>query len=71
MAKKYTKDTKLGEVLNSPEASKIIGKYELPCLHCAMAKYEAEILTLGQVSEMYGTDLEGILKELNELKILN
>ncbi len=71
MAKKYTKDTKLGEVLNSPEASKIIGKYKLPCLHCAMAKYEAEILTLGQAAGMYGTDLDGLLKELNESKILH
>ena len=69
MVKKYNKDTKLAEVLSSPEASEIISKYKLPCLHCAMAAYEAEILTLGQAASMYDTDLDGLLKELNELKI--
>ncbi len=68
MAEKYTKDTKLAEVLNLPEATKVIGKYKLPCLHCAMAAYEAGVLTLGQAAGMYGTDLDGLLKELNELE---
>ncbi len=67
MAKKYTEDTKLSEVLKSPEASKIIAKFKLPCMHCAMAAYEAEMLTLGQVSKIYGLDIDGLLKELNEI----
>jgi predicted HTH domain antitoxin len=67
MTNRYTENTKLSEVLNSPEASKIIAKYRLPCLHCAMAAYEAGILTLGQVSKIYGIDINGLLKELNEI----
>ena len=67
MAKDYNENTKLSEVLNSPEASKIIAKYELPCMNCAMAAYEAEILTLGQISKIYGINIDGLLKELNEI----
>jgi predicted HTH domain antitoxin len=63
----YTENTKLSEVLKSPEASKIIERYNLPCMHCAMAAYEAEILTLGQVSRIYGIDISELLKELNEI----
>ena len=68
MANKYTEDTKLEEVLKKPETSAVIAKYELPCLHCAMAAYEAKMLTLGMISKTYGIDLKGLLKELNELK---
>ena len=68
MAKKYNKETKLAEVLSSPAASEVISKYKLPCLHCAMAEYEAGVLSLGQAAGMYGTDLDGLLKELNELE---
>ncbi len=64
---KYTENTKLSEVLKSPEASKIIAKYKLPCFGCAMAAYEAGILTLGQVSKFYGIDIDSLLKELNEI----
>jgi len=67
MTDKYNENTKLAEVLNSPEASKVIGKFKLPCLNCPMAAYEAGVLTLGQVSKTYGIDLDGLLKELNEL----
>jgi len=67
MVKKYTENTKLSEVLNSPETSKVISKYKLPCLHCAMAAYEAEILTLGMISKTYGIDIDEMLKELNKI----
>ena len=68
MGNKYSEDTKLEEVLKTPETSAIIEKYELPCLHCGMAAYEAKVLTLGMISKTYGIELEGLLKELNELK---
>ncbi len=68
MTNKYSEDTKLEEVLKTPETSAIIEKYELPCLHCGMAAYEAEVLTLGMISMTYGIELDGLLKELNELK---
>lgn len=67
MSNKYSEDTKLEEVLKTPETSAIIAKYQLPCLHCAMAAYEAKMLTLGMISKTYGIDLDGLLKELNEL----
>jgi len=67
MTDKYTEDSKLEEVLKTPETSAVIAKYQLPCLHCAMAAYEAKILTLGQIAKSYGIDLDGMLKELNEL----
>ena len=68
MSNKYSVDTKLEEVLKTPESSAIIAKYELPCLHCAMAAYEAKVLTLGMISKTYGIDLDGLLKESNELE---
>ncbi len=68
MANKYSEETKLEEVLKTPETSAVIAKYELPCLHCSMAAYEAQVLTLGMISKTYGIDLDGLLKELNELK---
>ena len=68
MTNKYSEDTKLEEVLKTPETSAIIEKYQLPCLHCAMAAYEAKVLTLGMISKTYGIELDGLLKELNELK---
>ena len=67
MTKKYNENTKLAEVLNSSEASKVVGKFKLPCLHCAMAAYEAGVLTLGQISKAYNIDLDNLLKELNEI----
>jgi hypothetical protein len=67
MANKYTEETKLEEVLKTPETSEVIAKYKLPCLHCAMAAYEAKVLTLGMISKTYGIDLKGLLEELNGL----
>jgi len=67
MAEKYNENTKLAEVLNSSEASKVIGKFKVPCLHCAMAAYEAGVLTLGQISKAYNINLDNLLKELNEI----
>jgi hypothetical protein len=67
MAEKYSETTVLGDILNDPEASKILAKYKLPCLHCAMAAYEMGMLTIGDASRTYGIDLEGLLGELNKL----
>ena len=67
MAEKFTEKTVLGDLLNDPEASKILAKYKLPCLHCAMAAFEMGMLTIGDASRTYGIDLEGLLRELNEM----
>jgi hypothetical protein len=64
--KKITKNTILSEVLKKPESEKILAKFNFPCLTCPMGKMEMEMLKIGQVCEMYGIDLEKILKELNK-----
>jgi hybrid cluster-associated redox disulfide protein len=63
---KFTKDTNLAEILKYPEAGKILAKYNLPCLGCPFVKIEIGSLKIGQVCQMYGIDLENLLKELNE-----
>jgi len=64
---KITESTTLTEILKSPEASKILAKYNLPCLHCPMAVYEMGMLKIGEVARMYGIDLKGLLEELNKI----
>ena len=58
--------TTLKEVLESKGAEKILAKYNLPCLTCPMAQFEMQKLTLRQVCEMYGIDVDKLLKELNK-----
>ncbi|HHE67633.1 MAG TPA: DUF1858 domain-containing protein [Candidatus Parcubacteria bacterium] len=66
MDKKITKNTTLAEVLEFPKAQEILVKYNLPCLTCPFAKLEIDKLKLGQICQMYGIDLESLLKELNK-----
>jgi len=66
--KKITSNTTLAEVLESEGAEKILAKYNLPCLTCPFAKMEMDQLKIGQICKMYGIDLKGLLKELNEKK---
>jgi hybrid cluster-associated redox disulfide protein len=63
--KKITKDTTLSEILELKGAEKILSKYNLPCLSCPMAKFEANELKIGDVCETYGINLEELLKDLN------
>ena len=62
---KLTDKTTLGDALATPGAEKIMAKYKVPCLTCPMAKFEMEQLQIGQVCQMYGIDLEKLLKDLN------
>lgn len=64
---KITKDTTLAELLDKPEAEKILAKYNLPCLGCPFAKFEMENLKIGEVCKMYDIDLKNLLKELNKI----
>lgn len=64
----YSKETVLSEILKNKKAEGILAKYNLPCLTCAFARMEMDKLKIGEVSEMYGLDLEGLLRELNNLK---
>ncbi len=66
--KKITKETTMAEIfLVCPEAERVLAKYNVPCLGCPFAKVEMERLKIGEVCDMYGIDIENLLKELNEL----
>jgi hypothetical protein len=65
MAGNITEETLLGDILKRPYGAKILSKFKLPCLHCPMAALEMGVLKIGDVSHMYGVDLENLLKELN------
>ncbi len=60
-----TAETKLGRILERPEAAETLAGYRFPCLSCPMAAVEMEELTLGWVAERYGLPLDEILEELN------
>jgi hybrid cluster-associated redox disulfide protein len=64
---KITQETTLSEILKLPKAEEILVKYRVPCLACPFARLEMEKLSIGQICEMYGIDLESLLKELNEI----
>ncbi|MFA5310208.1 MAG: hypothetical protein WC386_00735 [Candidatus Paceibacterota bacterium] len=63
---KITKKTKLAKIIDEKKASKILEKYEFPCISCPFARMEMESLDLGSVCEMYGIDADSLIKELNE-----
>ncbi|MBN1900372.1 hypothetical protein JW926_03490 [Candidatus Sumerlaeota bacterium] len=65
MSERITHETILGDILKKPYGSKVLSKFRIPCLHCPMAALEMGILRIGDVSRMYGIDLENLLKELN------
>lgn len=62
---KFTKDTTLDEILKYRQGKKILAKHKVPCVGCPMAKFEMDKLTLEDISQGYGIDLEQILNELN------
>ena len=60
MAEKITKETILGDILKKHNGAKILKKYKLPCLSCPMAALEMGILKIGDVSRMYGIDIDNL-----------
>jgi len=68
MKNKITENTTLAEVLKKPENRKILAKYNLPCLTCPFAGAEMEDLKIGKICEMYGIDINNLLKDLNKEK---
>lgn len=66
MKRKITEKSTLKEILEHKEAEKILAKYSLPCLSCPLASYELNNLEIGKVAEIYGLDLENIIKDLNK-----
>ncbi len=64
---KITKDTTLDELINNPEARRILIKHHLPCLSCPFVEVEMKNLKIGEVCKMYGIDAKSLLKELNKV----
>jgi len=62
---KITKDTTLAKILEIKGAEKILSKFQVPCLGCAMAQMEMDTLKLSDICNMYGLDINKLLKELN------
>lgn len=63
--KKYTAGNTLAEIIQDPKNQEILAQNHVPCLSCPMAGLEMPTLTLGQVCEMYGLELDKILEQLN------
>lgn len=64
----FSKNTTLDKILEYPKAEKILGKYKLPCLGCPFAKMEMQSLKIGDVCQMYGIDIDNLLRDLNKKK---
>jgi len=65
---KITQKTTLKKILEKKGASKILMKYEVPCLSCPMASFELDKLEIGKVCKMYGLATKKIIEDLNKLK---
>jgi len=68
MKKEITRNTNLIEILKRPNGEKILKKYKFPCLGCPFAKMEMENLKIGDICKMYGIDIKGLLKDLNNYR---
>lgn len=66
--KKYTKDTKLSELMEKKETLELLAQFNVPCISCAFARFEMQKLALGDVCQMYGIDSTALLRELNRGK---
>jgi len=63
---KILKNTTLDKIINMPKGEKILSKHGVPCVACPMAKFELSQLKLMDVCNIYGLELEAILKDLNK-----
>ncbi len=64
MANQITKDTLIMDIVQiNPDAVRILQKYGMHCLGCALAHQE----TIEQAVGVHGVDLDKLLAELNEL----
>ena len=62
----FNEETTLAEILKKDYGKKVLAENGVPCVSCAMAAQEIEILKIGEVADMYGLDKEKIIKELNQ-----
>jgi hypothetical protein len=63
---KITSKTTLAKIIEQKGAAKVLIENGVPCLSCPMSKFEIDKLKIGDVCQMYGLNLEKILKELNK-----
>jgi hybrid cluster-associated redox disulfide protein len=61
-----TKDTTLGKIIALPGKEAVLKKHGVPCVTCPFAKMEMDKLKLGQICEMYGLNIDKLLKDLNK-----
>jgi hypothetical protein len=64
----FNEKSTLEKVLNDKYGPDLLAKYNVPCLGCHFSHMEAHELTLGDISNAYGIDLKGLLKDLNSTK---
>jgi len=67
MAKRFTPETKLSQLLGEERIEQILADHRVPCVSCPFAQMEMAKLEIGQICQMYGIDLEPLLQELNKL----
>lgn len=63
---KYTKGSTLKEILEEEGAEEILSRNGVPCVSCPRAKMEMDKLTIGDISDIYGLNLNLILEDLNK-----
>lgn len=62
--KKITKDMTIAEVLDiDPSLGEVLLGFDMHCIYCPMGRME----TLEEACDAHGTDLEFLLKKLNEV----
>lgn len=64
----FNEKTTLDKIFDSKNGPELLMKYNVPCLGCHFASQEMHELTLGDISNAYGIDLKGLLKDLNNTK---
>lgn len=64
MAKKYNRDTTIGEVISDNEKAKaVLMGFGMHCFSCPMSQME----TLEEAAAVHGVDVDFILEKLEEL----
>lgn len=61
---KITKDMTIRDVIEKyPETALVFSKFNIGCVGCFAASFE----TIEDISRVHGTDIEKLVKELNEV----
>ncbi len=66
--KKIDKNSTLEEILEHPRGEEVLAKHNVPCLSCPFAKLEMDQLTIKNICQIYGIDLEKLLGDINKEK---